>query len=188
MMLDGGRARSVMYIASGVVKIVATTREGDEVTLAVRRQGDLVGDHSVLAGSARSAGVIVLEPGEALIVPADQYLQLLQEHPDLAMAQVRRLLRMLQEADDRVVEIATTGVAERVLSRLRALASEATRNEIKLSQNDLAALCIASRGAVAGVLARLRDLGVITTARRSIEIIDPQLLASLDLTSLEPDD
>ncbi len=176
-----------MYIASGTVKIVATTFEGDEVTLAVRRTGDLIGDRSALAGSPRSASVVVIESGEALIVPASRFLQLIEQHPEIAMAQFRRLLRLLQEADDRMIEIATMRVSERVLSRLRSLAKVAGGDHVKLSQDELAGLCVASRGAVSSVLARLRDLGVVKTGWRSIEIIDADLLESLDPSLVDAD-
>lgn len=175
----------MMYIASGVVKVVSTTFEGDEVTLAVRRKGDLVGDHSALAGSPRSASVVVVEAGEALIVPAPRFLELLEQHPEIAMAQLRRLLRLVQEADDRMVEVVTMRVGERVLSRIRSLTKEAEGDHLKLSQDELAGLCVASRGAVSIVLARLRDLGAIRTKRRSIEIVDRDLLESLDASLLD---
>ena len=76
---------------------------------------------------------------------------------------------------------------ERVVRRLRALAQESGTGRINLSQDELAALSATSRSAVAQVLSQLRAAGAVTTARRSIEVIDIAKLESIDPLTLTTD-
>ncbi len=187
VVIEGGSAGSVMLISSGVVKVVATTPDGDEVAIAIRRAGDLIGDHAAISGLPRSAGVTVVEPGEAIVVPANRFLDVLAENPSMALSQLRRVLRTLRESDERLVEIVTMRAGERVVRRLRALAQESGTGRINLSQDELAALSATSRSAVAQVLSQLRAAGAVTTARRSIEVIDIAKLESIDPLTLTTD-
>lgn len=183
VVLDGARPGVVMLIQRGRVRIAATTPEGDEVTLAVRGPGDLVGDHSALLGRHSDAAVIGLEAGEMLIVPADRYLEAIEAHPTLLHDQVRRLVHRLQESDRRLVELATLDVEGRVVRALLRYAEPVPRDTsltVPLSQDELAGLCGASRGAVAEVLGTLRTAEVLTTERRRITITDPDALERLD--------
>lgn len=169
-----------MYLAAGSVRVVATTPDGDEVTLAIRRAGDVIGDHSALAGTQRTAGVVSLEPGEMVVAPASVFLRLLEEHPSIALEQLRRLLRMLREADERLIEIVTLDVGERVVRRLAAMVRVAGGSSVAVSQEELAEFCGASRGSVAAVLAALRRLGLVTTGRRVIDVPDLDALVAVD--------
>lgn len=177
----------MMLISSGVVKVVATTPDGDEVAIAIRRAGDLIGDHAAISGLPRSAGVTVVEAGEAIVVPANRFLDVLAENPSMALSQLRRVLRTLRESDERLVEIVTMRAGDRVVRRLRALAQESGTGRINLSQDELAALSATSRSAVAQVLSQLRAAGAITTARRSIEVVDIAKLESIDPLTLTTD-
>jgi CRP/FNR family transcriptional regulator, cyclic AMP receptor protein len=183
VVLDGARPGSVMHIRTGRVRIVSTTPEGDEVTLAIRGPGDLVGDHSALLGGRSDAGVVALEPGEASIVAADRYLEVLGRHPSLMLEQMRRLLSRLQASDRRLVELSTLSVPERVKRQLlRFMEDAATEPDIvPLSQEELAAMCGASRGAVAEVLGRMRNAGLVTTRRRQITVLDLDGLAAFQI-------
>lgn len=187
VVIEGGSAGSVMLLTSGVVKVVATTPDGDEVAIAIRRAGDLIGDHAAISGLPRSAGVTVVEAGEAIVVPANRFLDVLAENPSMALSQLRRVLRTLRESDERLVEIVTMRAGDRVVRRLRALAQESGTGRINLSQDELAALSATSRSAVAQVLSQLRAAGAITTARRSIEVVDIAKLESIDPLTLTTD-
>ncbi|HNI36005.1 MAG TPA: helix-turn-helix domain-containing protein, partial [Microthrixaceae bacterium] len=93
----------------------------------------------------------------------------------------------LRESDERLVEIVTMRAGDRVVRRLRALAQESGTGRINLSQDELAALSATSRSAVAQVLSQLRAAGAITTARRSIEVVDIAKLESIDPLTLTTD-
>jgi len=188
VLLEGGERGSVMLIHRGHVRIAATTEEGVEVTLAVRGPGDVIGDHSALTGGTRSAGVVALGSVELTIVSSNQYLDVLERHPGELLDQLRRTLRALADADERLVEMTALRVPARVVRRLIHLADvgedEGSAVVIPMSQEEFAAMCGASRGAVAVVLAELRDRGIVSTARRRIRVEDLPALQALEPSSL----
>lgn len=179
LVFEGGRAGSVMVIESGRVKIVSSTPDGDEMILAVRGPGQLLGDLSVLGAANASAAVISLEEVKVTVLPGDRYLAFLEAHPSAMLGLIRRLIATLHESDAKLLELATADVERRLIRRLIDLVehgAEERNGELhlltKVSQEELAGMCGASREAVARVLRELRDEGVIRTDRRELVIVD----------------
>ena len=78
----GEGTSQVMIIDSGWVKV--SIREGPEVAekiLAVRGQGDVVGERAALTTSVRSATVTALDEVSAMVVPAERFTEFLRGHP-----------------------------------------------------------------------------------------------------------
>ena len=69
--LPGGRhARAtVVIVVSGRVKVFSLTEHGEEIVLAVRGPGALLGELSAVDGGPRGASVATLEPVVALVLP-----------------------------------------------------------------------------------------------------------------------
>src|SRR5438445_7389148 len=59
---QGETADCVLLIETGHVKIVYQDPQGRQTVLGVRGPGDLIGEFAALTGSARTAGVVALQP------------------------------------------------------------------------------------------------------------------------------
>lgn len=179
VVFEGARHGSVVLIESGRVKIVSTSVEGDEVVLAIRGPGQILGDLSAITGTATGAGAVALGAVTATMILGSRYVEFLERHPKLLLAQFRRLVAMARESDEKLLEMATLDVPTRVARRLLdlvALGSEPTDEGVRitteLSQEELAGMCGASREAVARTLKDLRDAGVVVTDRRRVTVTD----------------
>lgn len=179
LVFEGDRAAAVMVIESGRVKIVSSTPDGDEMILAVRGAGQLIGDLAVLGAARTSAAVIALDEVRVTVLTGDRYLGFLEERPQVMLGLIRRLIVTLRESDDKLLELATADVERRLVRRLIDLVAhgaERDGSEVRLltrvSQEELAGMCGASREAVARVLRELRDAGIVQTDRRQIVISD----------------
>ena len=177
LFMEGFPRGSVLVVTKGVVRIEVTTADGAEVTLALRRAGDLIGNHSVLTGGSVAAGVIAVDDGEGVIVPGDRYLDALSRSPRFMMAELRLLVTMLHDAEARLVDIATIDIDARVRRLLVRLSREQTPPvRLLITQSDLASMVGASRASVGPVLDQLRERDAITTSRGEIVVRDPTLL------------
>ncbi|EHN11657.1 transcriptional regulator Crp/Fnr family [Patulibacter medicamentivorans] len=165
----------VLVLVSGHVKLTRVTAEGRDVLLAVRGPGDLVGEQSAIDGDVRSASIVALDAVEALAIAPDDFLNYVTTVPDAALYVMRNLNDRLRDADRKRVEHAAHDVVGRLSARIVELcerfgdeAPDGTRIDLPLTQEDLAGWVGASREATSRGLHQMRELGWVTTARRSI--------------------
>jgi CRP-like cAMP-binding protein len=181
LMLEGDRNDHVLLVRQGRIKIVGTADDGQELLLAVRGPGELVGELNALAGSdaPRAASAVALDDVTVQSIAGVEFLAFLGRYPELSLALLRNLARRLREATARHAEAGGYDVLHRVT---RMLVDQAQRQgrpvdggllvSEGLSQADLAGLVAASQKSVARALAVLRSRGLITTGRRSIVVCD----------------
>lgn len=177
--LEGDRSDRVVLIVDGNVKITSVTEDGQEIVLAVRGPGDLIGELSVLDGGPRSASAYALDEVRARIIGAGEFEQFLEKQPRFAMAQLRTLVGRLRYSDAKRIELSGYDTDNRVARRLLELAdshgepaADGIRITLRLSQDELAGWTGASREAVARALRRFREAGLLVTERRQITIVD----------------
>ena len=184
VMAAGQVADHVLVLRSGHVKVVAPGPEGEDVVLAFRGAGSLVGEQAVVDGSPRAAGVVVVDPVELLVIPASAFRQFLAAHPRVAMALVGMLSRRLRDSDRQLVRFATSDTLGRTSARLVELCDEygevsvdgSVRIALPLTQEDLAGWTGSSLESTAKALRAMRRLKWISTARRSITVHDVEAL------------
>jgi CRP-like cAMP-binding protein len=175
----------VFVLTAGHVKLTRLTPEGRDVLLAVRGPGDLVGEQSAIDGEVRSATITALDAVEALAVAPADFLGYVTSVPAAALYVMRTLAERLRDADGKRVEHAAHDVVGRLSARIGELCDRfgvpepdggGTRIDLPLTQEDLAGWVGASRESTARALGQMRDLGWVTTARRSIVCHDPEAL------------
>lgn len=188
LFLYGDEPTHAMVILSGLVKLTRTSIEGKEILIELRGRGSVVGELGVIDDHPRSAAVVVVEPVEALVVPAKAFRELLLERGSIAYALLDIVTDKLRQATDRRLEAGVGDTQARLCVRLVELARSASPGpdgvielEMPLTQQELADWIGVSRDAVVLALRRIRDLGWIETGRRAIRILD---LAALEKGSV----
>jgi CRP/FNR family cyclic AMP-dependent transcriptional regulator len=183
LMAEGDRSDWVALLETGRVKVSYHTDHGDEILLAIRGPGALLGELGTLDHRPRAASVTALEPVEALAVPAPQFTEFLRTRPGAAFHLLQLLSHRLRDADTKRIEFSAYDTLGRVARRIIELADRfgthspaGVRITLPLSQQELAAWTGSSREATAKALRTLRDRGWIETRRREIVIIDPDAL------------
>jgi len=182
---EGDRAGRVLIVQSGRVKISAITPDGNEVVLAIRGPGELVGELSAVDGRPHGGTVIAMDDVSCLQVGNDDFIAFLRRHPDAAMAVIQLLAFRQRDADGKRIEFGAYDSVGRVARRLVELAEEHGRRTgdgirimAGLTQSELAGFTGSSREAVSRALRMLRDEGLITTHRRGITVHDIDALRS----------
>jgi CRP/FNR family cyclic AMP-dependent transcriptional regulator len=180
---EGDRSTTVVLVLTGRAKVVSLTEQGGEVLLAIRGPGALLGEMSALDGAPRSASVAALEPLETLVVPVAAFLDFLQCHPNAAVTIVRMIVSRLRDSDRKRVEFGTYDTLGRIALRLvelaerfGATAERGVRITLPLTQDELGAWTGSSRESVTKALSTLRRHGVIETHRRSVSVLDLNML------------
>ena len=176
---EGERFDWVVVLRVGRVKVASNTAGGNEVVLALRGPGALLGELSAIGRVPVSATVTALEPVTALVVPHFEFQRYLQTHGRVAYELMRQLVLRLRDADRKRIEFGAFDTTGRVAARLVELAErfgtqtpEGLRIGLPLSQDELAGWTGSSREAVTKALRALREEGWIKTGRMHVIVHD----------------
>jgi CRP-like cAMP-binding protein len=96
---EGGTADCVLLVRAGRVRVTAVAGDGEELLLAERGTGELLGELSGIDGQPRSASVTALEEVHGLVVPLRSFRGFLLDHPRVALALLEMLSRRLRESE-----------------------------------------------------------------------------------------
>ncbi len=182
---QGDPGDSLHVVASGAVKIVLPSAEGEEAIIATLRPGDFFGELSLVDGAPRSATATALEPSETLVLPRTAFYEVLDTDVGLRDALLIGLARELRRLTGHVEELHFLDLAGRLAMRLTRLAREAVpdaQDEVELdwpfTQSDLAAMIGGTRQSVNKLLSDLVEDGLIRIERDTLIITDVSELAS----------
>lgn len=186
--VEGQRTADVYVLLHGRVRVVASTRDGDEVLVAIRGAGDVLGELAAFDPAPRSATVSALEAVEAVVVPAARFVPFVESRPELMRHLLQVLTRRLRTANQRLVGHRSQDTVTRLARQLLELAArygraepEGLRLDVPLSQEQLASLIGSSREAVNIALRRLREAEILETARMRITVTDVDALRAVAL-------
>ena len=179
----GAAGDDVVVVLSGRVRLVAVGAEQREVVLAIRGEGELLGEMAALGAQRRTASAIALDDVDVGILHGEEFRAFLRDRPDAALVLIRMLVRRLSEASRDLASLATQDSVGRVAKRLLDLAADhgvpsarGTRIELALTQDELARWTGATRETVSRALRLMRQLGWVATDHRTITVLDPNAL------------
>jgi CRP-like cAMP-binding protein len=185
LMFQGEPDDRVMILRSGRAKVARVEHDGRELMLEIRDPGDLLGELAFIDGGPRVATVRALEPVEALVMPARTLRAHLETTPRIAVVLLEIVGRRLRQSSMRRSQSGVADTMARLSARLLELSdrygepcADGVRFTSPLSQEDLAAWTGASRAGVAESLRALRQLGWISTDRRSVIVRDREALST----------
>jgi CRP/FNR family transcriptional regulator, cyclic AMP receptor protein len=173
LMRQGDPGSHVLLLAAGRVKIARIDSEGNELLLAVRGVGDIVGELAVLGGARRSATVTALVPCITYVLTSASFLRIIRD-ARVEETLLRYVIARHRESDDARAELAGLPAIQRVARVLLRFAAVAGGEfpDLDLSQEELAAAAGLSRASVTAALATLRQRDLVATSRRSLVIQD----------------
>lgn len=178
----GDRCGGVHIVESGLVKLYRSNASGREQIVVLTGVGGVLTISPVLDRGEQPVTAETLKATTTTFVPAEAFIQLYQERPDLRDAVTLELTRRIRFMLGLLETIALKPVTARVATRLFELASaqdalEGSRNfRMLLSQDEVARVLGTSRESVARALGELRANGVIDQRGAHIRINDPQAL------------
>jgi CRP-like cAMP-binding protein/tetratricopeptide (TPR) repeat protein len=185
----GEDTSQVTIIDSGWAKVSVTDANGGEKILAVRGQGDVVGERAALTTQVRSATVTALDEVSAMVVPAERFTEFLRGHPRAAEVLERQVTERREEDRARLFPAERAGAERRLAWLLLDLAqrrggyqhTSAAMFTLPMSQQELADWGGTSADAVGRFLRSWRDRGIIARGERSrrLTVIDLDGLAAL---------
>jgi CRP/FNR family transcriptional regulator, cyclic AMP receptor protein len=182
MCVEGEPSTHVFVLVNGWVKVLAVSSDGHEQVLAMRGQGDIVGEIAGATTGHRNATVKAIDTVRALIVRYDSFGSFLDSNPGAARAYRQVMTLRWNDTATMLRNRPLTTGAQRLASLLLELADrygsrgggadDVIDVAMPLSQEELASLAGASRATVTRALSNWRQRGFIRTGQRRITIIN----------------
>lgn len=182
--LQGDPAAHTFVICTGWVVITLNSADGRELAIGEMRDGDLFGQHALIAGVPHTSSATAREATSALAIPRVAFLEVLAAEPRI----VRRLLEIaagrLTEANARESALAFLQAPARIARLLREMDEKdrhtADKGYLTLSQEELALRAGLTRQTVARFLGEWRRHGWLLTGRGRIMLLNRQALWGIE--------
>lgn len=177
--------RDVYLVIAGKVQVVAFSVSGKQITYREMGAGDHFGELAAIDGRARSADVIALDDSLLAILSQATFRDLLSLHEALRERMLRGLVAFVREMTDRVFELSTLGVRNRVhaellrLARRAGVAGNVARINPAPRHGDIASRVSTYREQVTRELSMLVAQGVIAREGPCVVVLDVVRLENL---------
>lgn len=168
--LEGQPSRGVFILCTGRAKISTASSEGKTIILRIAEPGEVLGLTATVSNTPYEATVETLEPSQANFISQSDFVQFLQEFPDVGLKVAKQLTHNCQCAYD---EIRSLGLSNSVTEKLAKLILQWAEHpldlpmkkasepaiRVTLTQEEIAQLIGTSRETVSRGLATFRKNG-----------------------------
>lgn len=176
--VEEGLPGDYMYvIREGRVKVTKASDDGREKIMNFLEKGSFFGDMALLTGEVRSASVKTLEPTRLLALSRRDFIDILRQSPDLALAVIEELTNRLRETNEQASSLSFQGVKERTRGLFERIAQrDATRGNRRmtpaLTHQQIADMIGTSRETVTRAVKQLKEEGWLDQAGKRYVIPD----------------
>ena len=99
---EGDPGDSLFIIVHGKVNVMKETESGDHTQLAVRKDGEFVGEMAILESAKRSATLQADGEVRMLVLDGDSFKAILRDRPEVAISVLQHMSRRVRELNERV--------------------------------------------------------------------------------------
>jgi len=185
VLLRSERKTDVHFLVSGALRVTSYAANGRQVTFRDPQEGEHFGDISAIDGQPRSADVVTLKPSVVASLDREDFLALLRDEAVVAERVMRGLAALVRQLSDRVIDLSTLGVQNRVhaellrLARLAGVVDNRSRLEPVPTHAELAGRISTNREQVTRELNALRREGLLAKDGKALVVPDVARLAGL---------
>lgn len=177
-------SRDVLFVIEGRVRVVDHTLNGRTVTFAEIGEGGVVGEIAAIDGGSRTAAVKAETDCVVAMISPERFDELLQRYPCVARALLKRLVRIIRDADKRISELSTLSAASRLCRELLRRARPHAGADPQVvdpvpTQEQLASLTGATRETVARLLGQLQHSGLVRRVNNRLLLLAPERLIEI---------
>lgn len=159
--------QDVYLIIAGCVRVTSFSAAGRQVTFRDIGAGDWFGDFAAIDGLSRSADVVALQDSLVAAMSPATFRALLHQHPVVCDRMLLRLTAAVRELTDRVFDLSTLGVQNRVhaevlrLARAAGVKANAARIDPLPGHGDIASQISTYREQVTREINQMAEQGLV---------------------------
>jgi CRP-like cAMP-binding protein len=176
---------NVYFIISGRVRATMYSRDGRQVMFDEQDAGEFLGELAAIDGARRALDVIALESTLVALISPAAFMRLILARPIVVERVLKRITRLLRETSERVIELSTLGVQNRIHAEVLRLAMKAgvRDNRARLTpapkHADIASRVSTNREQVTREISALVKAGLLDRGDAALIVLDVERLARL---------
>jgi CRP/FNR family transcriptional regulator, cyclic AMP receptor protein len=164
---QGDKAKSVLYLQKGGVKLTVVNEVGKEAVVAILGPGDFFGEGCLAGQSVRMGTATAVTPSTVLVIEKSEMLKVLHEQHALSdrfiSFMLARNIRIEEDLIDQLFNSSEKRLARTLLLLARYGKEDQPHGVLpKVSQENLAEMIGTTRGRVNFFMNKFRKLGFIT--------------------------
>lgn len=179
-------AHSFFLLLDGHIRVVKITPDGEQVIARYISSGELFGIAEALGWTKYPANAIAAVDCVVLSWPSRIWETIVEQHPTFATNTYRTVGARLQDAQDRIVELATERVEQRVASAILKLANQTGRQteegiliDFPISRQDISEMTGTTLHTVSRLMSAWETAGWVKSGRQKITIVEGHRLMLL---------
>ena len=179
-------ARSFFLLLDGHVRVVKTTVDGEQVIMRYVSAGQLIGIAKALGRSTYPATAVAAMDCMLLAWPNEAWTDLAARFPGFAANIYKAVGQRMEDAHDRVVDLATAQVDRRVARTLLRLVEQTGRKTdhgvqigFPITRQDIADMTGTTLHTVSRLLTAWETQGLVKSARKKVTVVDAEQLREL---------
>lgn len=177
--------RNVYFVVSGRVRAMMFSASGRQVTFSDQAAGEFLGETSAIDGQPRALDVVALESTLVASLTPAGFSELLHEHPVIVDRVLKRLTGLLRRTSERIIELSTLGVQNRIHAELLRLATTAGVDDNTAAIDpapthaEIGSRVSTNREQVTRELSALIKAGLLKKERGALRVLDVKRLKRL---------
>lgn len=179
ILLEGEPAKTLFFVASGVVKLFKTSAEGKEQILSIVRPGESFGDVPIFDGEPNPVSAQAMTPVVLYGMKKSDLEIILQGHLQIALNIINVLAGKVRHFMSLVEDLSFKHVTARVAKILLEYTKDGSDHQPRLTQQEMAAIAGTAREMVGRSLKTLEEVGAIRLDRHRIVITDNKALKEI---------
>jgi CRP-like cAMP-binding protein len=186
LFIEGEPARAYFIVGDGQVKVFQSSADGFEVILHMLGPGELVGAFPTLGEGTYPASAQAFTDLVAYSISSEAFNTILEDHHIVAVNLLRFATRVLQASHEKLREMATERVEQRIARTLARLANQIGRQteegiliDAPLTRQDLAEMTGTTVFTVSRTLKSWERQGILEVGREKVTVTDAHRLIVL---------
>ena len=179
---EGDPGTGFYVVVGGKVKVYKTSSEGKEQILHIYGPGHPIGEVPVFSGSHFPANAMAIEKSRLLFFPRKDFVDLIAEHPSLALNMLAILSVRLRQFTVQVENLSLKEVPARLASYLIYLTEEqgnVDAVELPISKGQLASLLGTIPETLSRIFNKMTLHNLITVQGSKITLVDREGISDL---------
>ncbi|HET7263989.1 MAG TPA: Crp/Fnr family transcriptional regulator [bacterium] len=183
---QGDPAAWIFVLLAGEVKLAEVHPDGQEVIHRMIWPGEVFGGIAAWGETVYPVSAEAMQSSDALAWEGPAMMRLLERYPSVAVNALHLMIARVHELQNRVSELTTERVEQRVARTLRRLAAHVGRPiergtliDLPLSRQDVAEMTGTTLYTASRIISRWEALGVVEAGRERIVIVRPEQLEAI---------
>ena len=181
---EGNRPTCLFFVQKGKVKVYKTNNYGKELVIGLYKEGDFLGDISLLENANYKENAEALEETELAIIPRDDFEELINSNHEVSRKFIQLLAKNISEKENQLLGMAYNSLRKKVAEALMAIhkkynTAQSVKFSIDISRENLATIAGTATESLIRTLSDFKSEKLIEIKEGAITILNEKKLENL---------